>query len=187
MKIETVKYVGLCFIVIALIVLNVNMFYRMFFAKNRLNPDYKKPVAVTNEDILRYADSVFVHGDSLTIIDDAIESNKQIITEKEDTFGFSYIVNEPINCPSCSDINYLLFTDSEYTIRNIIFLRDIIEDYKVVQLDSFGLIVNQFLQKNLIKDDFSSIQMINKPKKYSKYFKESIIKVQEQARLFYEK
>jgi len=55
------------------------MVYKMFFAKNRLNFELKKPVEVTNEDIHRYADSLFVHKDSLRIVDDEIMSNKRII------------------------------------------------------------------------------------------------------------
>jgi len=41
---NTLKYIGLGLIAVALLAVNVNMVYRTFFAKNRLNPDLKKSV-----------------------------------------------------------------------------------------------------------------------------------------------
>jgi len=187
MKRDIFKYIGLGLIVVVLVFANTTMVYKTFFAKNRPDPNIKKVIITTNEQIKYYAESIFIHTDSLKIIDDEIENNKQIITEKDDTLGFSYIINEPINCPSCSEINYLLFTDREYTIRNIIFLRDIIENYKIVPIDTFKVFSNQFLNKNFIKDDFNSIKTLDRPKKHSKYFKESIRKLQGKVKLFYEK
>jgi len=194
MKIETVKYVGGCFLVIALIVLNVNMFYRMFFAKTRLNPDYKKPVAVTNDDIRRYADSLFVHRDSLRIVEDDILSNKRIIIshrdgfpENGDTLGFAFIVYEPIPCPSCSDVNYVLITDKKYIINHIIFLRNILENFKIVSNKEFTIFSNQFLNNNLINYDFSIIKSVLKPRKYAFYFRKSFIDLNKEMRRLYEK
>jgi len=48
MKIDALKYIGLGLIVVVLVFSNMMMVYKIFFAKNRLNPDYKKPVEVTN-------------------------------------------------------------------------------------------------------------------------------------------
>ena len=162
------------------------MVYKTFFAKNRLNPDYKKPVAVTNEDIRRYVDSVFVHKDSLWIVEDDIMSNKRIIMENGDTLGFAFVVYEPIPCPSCSDVNYALLVDNLYTIKNIVFLREIVEDYKIVQEDSIRVFINQFMNNNLLKNDFGNIIPIEKPKKHSKYFLISMNSIQKQVRLFNE-
>ena len=119
MKKDTLKYIGLGLIAVVLVFANTTMVYKTFFAKNRLNPDYKKPVEVTNEDIWRYADSVFVHKDSLRIVEDDIMSNKRIIIEKGDTLGFAFIVYEPIPCPSCSDVNYVLLIDKKYFITTV--------------------------------------------------------------------
>jgi hypothetical protein len=187
MKRDTLKYIGLGLIAVVLVFANTMMVYKTFFAKNRLNPDYKNPVKVTNEDIRRYADSVFVHRDSLRIVEDDIMSNKRIIIENGDTVRFAFIVYEPIPCPSCSDVNYVLLVDNLYTIKNIVFLREIVENYKIIQVDSFRVFSNQWLYKNILKYDFNYIQTLNTPKKYSKYFKESVRKIQGEVNLFYEK
>ena len=179
MKKDTLKYIGLGLIAVVLVFANTMMVYKTFFAKNRLNPDYKKPVAVTNEDIRRYADSLFVHRDSLRIDEDEIMSNKRIIIENKDTLGFAFIVYESIPCPSCSNLNYVMITDKDYTIRDIRFLKNIIEDYKIVPVDSFRVFSNQFLEMNFLKDDFTNIQTSNKIKKYSKYFIVSLLRYQE--------
>jgi hypothetical protein len=185
-KKDTLKYIGLVLIAVVLVFANTMMVYKTFFAKNRLNPDYKKPVAVMNEDIRRYADSLFMHRDSLWIVEDDIMSNKRIIIENGDTLGFAFVVYEPIPCPSCSDVNYLLITNNEYIIKNIIFMQDIIEGYKVVNIDTFKEFSNQFVNLSLLKDDFKKIILKNAKKNYQ-YFKSSIINIQSDVKLFYEK
>ena len=92
---RTLKYIGLGLIAAVLLALNVNMVYKTFFSKSRLDPSYKQPVVVTDDDIRRYADSLFAHTDSIIIADDAIESNKRIILNNKDTLCFSYIVYDP--------------------------------------------------------------------------------------------
>ena len=193
---DTLKYIGLGLIAVALLALNVNMVYKMFFAKNRLNPDYKKPVEITNDDIRRYADSLFTQfgnksasggKDSLTIVDNVIESNKRIIMNKKDTIGFCYIVYEPIPCSSCSDINYILMVNKTYTINKMFFLRNIVEGNKIVPFDSLANYIASFINKSLITGDFSKIQTLGIFKKNTEYLKKSIIKLQKQAQLFYEK
>jgi len=186
MKRDTLKYICLGLIAVILVFANTMMVYKTFFAKNRLNPVYKKPVNVTNAQIHHYVDSLFVHKDSLRIVEDDIMSNKRIIIENGDTLGFAFIVYEPIPCPSCSDVNYILLVDNLYTIKNIVFLREIVEDYKIVQEDSIMVFINQFLNNNLLRVDFGNNIPIGKPKKHSKYFLISMNSIQKQVRLFNE-
>jgi hypothetical protein len=165
------------------------MVYKTFFAKNRLNPVYKKPVNVTNAQIHHYADSLFVHKDSLKITDDDIMSNKRIIIENGDTLGFAFIVYEPIPCPSCSDINYLLITDKKYKIQSIIFLRNIIEDYKIFPKDIFISFINRFINRNIKNENLAIMHiLVNQdfPQNNINYFIQSIIKVNKQVRFFNE-
>jgi hypothetical protein len=74
-----------------------------------------------------------------------------------------------------------------YTIKNIIFLYEIVEDYKIVPLNKFKEFSNQLIGTCILKDEFLQIKALEKPKKYSKYFSESINKLQDSIRLFYEK
>jgi len=183
---DTFKYVGLGIIGIVLITANVRMVYSVFFSKSRLYPDIKKVVILTDDQIKHYAESLFVHKDSLQIKEDEIENNKRIIFDKNDTIGFVYIIDEKIPCPSCSNVNYLLMTDKEYTIKNIVFMKEIIEDYKFVPVDTFKLFSNNFLYRNILKDDFKNIKTLKNPQKHSIYFSESILKIQKQVKLFYD-
>jgi len=180
MKRDTLKYIGLGLIAVVLVFANTMMVYKTFFVKNRLNLDYKKPVAVTNEEIRRYADSLFIYKDSLRIVEDDILSNKRILIENNDTVGYAFIVYEPIPCPSCSDVNFILVADNHYNIRNLIFLREIVEDYKIVSIDTFQLFSNRLLDKNILNDDFTKIGTIEKSKKHSKYFIDYIVRLKKQ-------
>lgn len=124
--------------------------------------------------------------DSLVVLDDSIESIKRHIQANEGTIvGYAYIIIEKIACPSCSDVNYLLITDNNYTIKHIIFLRDIVEGYKIITVEKFEELSNQFLGMSLLNSDFSSIEVVSNPEKHSIYFKESINRIQKQVRLFY--
>jgi hypothetical protein len=183
---ESLKYIGLGLIAVVLVFANTMMVYKTFFAKNRLNPDYKNPVKVTNEDIRRYADSVFVHRDSLWIVEDDIMSNKRIIMENGDTLGYVFIVYEPIPCPSCSNLNYMLFTDKEYKLKDIILLRDVIEDYKVIEKEQVSTVVKPFTGINLLLNEDDIQISIDKPKKFITAFKESVYELQRKVRLFNE-
>jgi len=77
-------------------------------------------------------------------------------------------------------VNYLLITDKEYTIRDIRFLKEIIEDYKIISIDTFQLFSNRLLNKNLINYDFTNIEIIEKSKKHSKYFIDYILRLKKQ-------
>ena len=183
MKKDTLKYIGLGLIAVVLVFANTMMVYKTFFAKNRLNPDYKKPVEVTNEDIRRYADSLFVHRDSLRIVEDDILSNKRIIIENGDTVGFAFVVYEPIPCPSCSDVNYVMFTDKKYMIRYIRYIRDVIEDYKTIPEEHINAILVQVFGKNIIQDKLSIVIPEKSPKKHLNGFTASIKELQSRIRL----
>ncbi|KPK96250.1 hypothetical protein AMJ80_01125 [bacterium SM23_31] len=132
------------------------------------------------------AESRTLTADSLIIIDAPIESNKRHIIYCDSLIGYAYIIHEPIACPTCSDINYFLITDNGYTIKHIIFLRDIVEGYKIIPVEKFEEFSNQFLNKNLLNDDFMPVKVFSNPENHSIYFKESIKKLQKQVRLFYE-
>jgi len=125
--------------------------------------------------------------DSLLVLDDPIESNKRHIISGDSLIGYAYIIHEPIACSSCSDINYILITDNEYTIKNIIFLRDIVEGYKIIHVEKFEEFSNQFLNKNLLHDDFTLIKVISNPEKHSIYFKESIKTLYKKIKVLSEK
>jgi len=204
MKLDIFKYTGLGIIGIILIYANINLAWNMFFRSNdAIRMNLKTIVIPTNEqiaDTLRHiysnldndngdkkAKSQELTANSLQIIDDPIESNKRHIINGDSLIAYAYVIHEPIACPTCSDINYLLITDNDYTIKHIIFLRDIIEGYKIVSIEKFEEFSNKFLNKNLLHDDFMPIKVISNPGKHSLYFKESIKNLQKQVRLFYEK
>ena len=132
------------------------------------------------------AESRKLTADSLLILDAPIESNKRNIISGDSLIAYAYIIHEQIACSTCSDINYLLITDKNYTIKHIIFLRDIVEGYKIIPVEKFEEFSNQFLEMNLLNDDFNLVKTLSSPKKHSKYFKENIIKLQKQVSLFYE-
>jgi len=180
-----VKYSGLILVAVVLVFANTMMIYKTFFAKSRLDPSYKQPAVVTDDDIRRYADSVFTHKDSLRVVEDEIMSNKRIIIENGDTLGFAFIVYEPIPCPSCSDVNYVLITDKEYIIMDIRFLKEIIEGYEVINMDTVIMYSQQFISLTIVYSDISSIKPLEKPKKYSEYFINTLITLQKQIILFY--
>jgi len=186
-KKDTLKYIGLVLIAVVLVFANTMMVYKTFFAKNRLNPDYKKQVEVTNADIRRYADSLFVHRDSLRIVEDIFESNKRIVNEKDNIIGYIYILYEPINCPSCSDINYVLITNKEYTIKNIILVNDIIEGFKKVPKDTINLFIKSFFNINILTYNFENVKLPKKSMKYQTYIQNSLINIKKQIKFFYEK
>jgi len=132
------------------------------------------------------ADSQKLKADSLVVLDDPIESNKRHIISGDSIIAYAYVIHEQIACPTCSDINYILITDNGYTIKHIIFLRDIVEGYKIIPVEKFEEFSNQFLEMNLLNDDFTPVKVISNPEKHSLYFKESIKKIQKQVRMFYE-
>jgi len=186
MKRDTLKYIGLGLIAVVLLAANINMVYKTFFAKNRLDPSYKQPAVVTDEQISRYADTLFTHTDSLIINDDGIMSNKRIIIENGDTLGFAFIVYEPIPCPSCSDVNYILFTDTRYSILKIIYFRDIIEDYKAIPKKTFLNETGDLIGMNVLRDSLTVSFSDKVPKKQSQAFTASILDLQSRVRLFNE-
>ena len=127
-----------------------------------------------------------LNADSLVVLYAPVESNKRHIISGDSLIAYAYIIHEPIACTTCSDINYLLITDNGYTIKHIIFLRDIVEGYKIVPVEKFEEFSNKFLNKNLLNDDLMSVKVVSNPQKHSIYFKESIKKLQKQMRMFYE-
>jgi hypothetical protein len=189
MKRDTLKYIGLGLIAVILVFANTMMVYKTFFAKNRIDFNIKNHVITTNQQIKYYVDSLFVNNnkDTIKINNDEIESNKRIIMEKDIILGFVYIIYEQINCPSCSDVNYLLVLDKEYRILNFVFLRNIVEGYKIFPIEEFKKFTNTLIGKNLLTNTFSEMNIPTDPLKYSIYFKRSILSVQNQARLFNEK
>ena len=142
--------------------------------------------AQRRSNLVFQAESRTLTADSLIIIDAPIESNKRHIIYCDSLIGYAYIIHEPIACPTCSDINYFLITDNGYTIKHIIFLRDIVEGYKIIPVEKFEEFSNQFLEMNLLNDDFIPVKVVSDPAKHSLYFKESITKLKKQVRLFYE-
>jgi len=132
------------------------------------------------------AESRTLIADSLIVLSDPIESNKRHIIKNDSTVGYAYVIHEQIACPTCSDINYLLITDNGYTIKHIIFLRDIVEGYKIIPVKKFEEFSNKFFEMNLLNDDFMPVKVVSDPAKHSLYFKESIKRLQKQVRLFYE-
>jgi hypothetical protein len=74
-----------------------------------------------------------------------------------------------------------------YTINKMFFLRNIVEGNKIVPFDSLANYIASFINKSLITGDFSKIQTLGIFKKNTEYLKKSIIKLQKQAQLFYEK
>jgi hypothetical protein len=190
MKRETLKYIGLGLIAVVLLAANINMVYKTFFAKNRLNLDLKQPANITNAEIQHYADSLFTHKDSLTILEDDIMSNKRIIVsrrdgfpENGDTLGFVFIIYESIPCPSCSDVNCVMFTDRKYTIRDVRYIRDVIEDYKTIPEEYINAIIVQVIGKNVMQDDLMIVIPEKSPKKQSNGFSASIVELQSRVRL----
>jgi len=61
-----------------------------------------------------------------------------------------------------------------------------VEGYKIIPVEKFEEFSNQFLEMNLLNDDFTPVKVISNPEKHSLYFKESIKKIQKQVRMFYE-
>jgi len=61
-----------------------------------------------------------------------------------------------------------------------------VEGYKIIPVEKFEEFSNQFLNKNLLNDDFMPVKVFSNPENHSIYFKESIKKLQKQVRLFYE-
>jgi len=213
MKLDILKYTGLGVIGIFLIYANINMIGNILFSdSNNLNMNLKTFVEPSNVEIAGLVSEIYLNSfsengemlsslrinpvnqvnpvknenDSLVIIDAPIESNKRHIISGDSIIAYAYIIHEPIACPTCSDINYLLITDNGYTIKHIIFLRDIVEGYKIIPVEKFEEFSNKFLNLNLLNDDFMQIKVISNPEKHSLYFKESLKKLQKQVRLFYE-
>jgi hypothetical protein len=120
---------------------------------------------------------------NLLILDDDILSNKRIIIEKGDTLGFAFIVYEPIPCPSCSDVNYELITDKEYIIRSIRYIRDVIEDYKMISEEYINAITFQVIGKNVMRDELTIVIPKKSPKKQTNGFSASIKELQSRVRL----
>jgi len=209
MKLDILKYTGLGIIGIFLIYANINMIGNLFFSDSDKAAEIKKFVIPSNEAIADTLRSLWSTGetnngedgfmsfraqsrnlafntDSLVVLDDPIESNKRHIIYCDSLIAYAYVIHEQIACPTCSDINYLLITDNEYTIKHIFFLRDIVEGYKIIPIEKFEEFSNKFLNLNLLNDDFMMIKVISNPEKHSLYFKESIKNLQKQVRLFYE-
>ena len=134
-----------------------------------------------------HTESRKLKADSLLVLDDPIESNKRHIISGDSIIGYAYVIHEQIACPSCSDINYLLITDTNYTIKHIISLHDIVEDYKIISINKLRKYSNQFIGLRLLGSDFTSIKEISEAKKYSHYFINSILSIQKKFKLLYEK
>ena len=214
MKLDTLKYTGLSIIGIILIYANINMVGKLFFSgsSNNIKMNLKTFVEPTNDEIAGLVKELYQNGisensemlsslktnpvnpvnpvknkkDSLIVLDDPIESNKRHVISGDSLIAYAYVIHEQIACPTCSDINYLLITDINYIIKHIIFLRDIVEGYKIIPVEKFEEFSNQFLEMNLLNDDFMLVKVVSDPAKHSLYFKESIKKLQKQVRLFYE-
>jgi hypothetical protein len=128
----------------------------------------------------------------------------QILSDRQ----YIFVISQPIDAPN----NYLIdiFNANEkryvqsvlfpflprairngyaYTIRTGKDIYPVVEKYKL-DTKVYGnskMFSNLYLYKNLIKDDLTSIQTPDKPKKHSKYFKDSIQNLQKQVRLFHER
>jgi len=179
-KKDTLKYIGLGLIAIVLLAVNVNLIRNMFFIKR--DPNIKVGINPSNEQIKLFIDSIYKQI-NVQIFFDSLEYNRRIITQNEDTIGYAYIVNEPIPCLSCSNINFLLIVENDYDIVNVILLREIYEDFKKISKNDFENFLKNIIGRNLLKSDFSKILLPSIPKKHAKYFLENIKKLQIQSKL----
>jgi hypothetical protein len=131
--------------------------------------------------------SKITNATAIEIGDDPIENNKRHIIADGDTLGYAYIIYEPIPCPVCSDVNYLLVADKKYRIREFIHLRDMVESHQIIPLDEFEKFSDQFIGKSILENDFTDVPVVAAMEKHTIYFKGSVLKLQKQTRLFYEK
>lgn len=200
-QLSILKFAGLCIIAMVLIYANINMVRTLFFSdsgKNRMLY-IKNAVIPSNEEIANMLKDLYANGDeengelksksqklianSLLSLDDSIDSNKRNIQLNGETIGYVYIIHERIPCPYCSDVNYLLIADTEYRINNFIFIADIVNGKQTIPIEEFEKYTFRFLHKNLLTADFEIIEQSPEYKRHSKYFKNSIIRLQTQVRL----
>ena len=183
---KKIKHIAAVLIVVFLLYANVNLAYNTFISnENNISRSIKSVIKPDDVTVSSYADSVF-HGMDLAVLNDPLEENKWIVTSNNTKIGFAYTIHEAISCPSCSDVNYLVFTDAEYTVLSFIFLRDIIEGNKIYPVSGFEENYGRFIRKNLLKDEIEKISIKPAPEKHAIMFKKSIVKLSQQVRLFHD-
>jgi len=175
------KHIILYCVTILILTLNVLMIRNLFFSDSVRGESYRKlkeTVIPNDAEIMKYAKTVFNVEDSIVINTEIFNSNKKEVIFKNNILGYAYIVIDTIRCSTCSNVDLLLFVDKNYNIINITFLRDVIESLKIVPLADLEIYTANFINKNLLKDDFNTIVQNKKFSRHATTMKKDILKIQ---------
>jgi len=175
------KHIILYSVTILILTLNVLMIRNLFFSDSVRGESYRKikeTVIPNDDEIMKHAKTVFNVEDSIVINTEIFNSNKKEVIFKNNILGYAYIVIDTIRCSTCSNVDLLLFVDKNYSIINIIFLRDVIESLKIVPLADLEIYTANFINKNLLKDDFNAIVKNKKFSRHATTMKKDILKIQ---------
>ncbi|KPK95778.1 hypothetical protein AMJ80_03710 [bacterium SM23_31] len=204
-QLNTLKVAGLFLIAIFLFYANLDMINTLFLSDNGNNRTLyiKNPIIPANNEIADLICDIYFNKDNdggesqnsnralfidnLHILDNPEDSKKLHICLNGEITGYVYIIYEFIPSSNCSDINYLLITDTEYRIINFIFLCDMIDGKYVIPYYKFEQYTNQFLNKNLITSEFENINIPSLYERYFEYFKKSIVDLQTNLQMSYKK
>jgi len=153
------KYKIILYIIVAFIIFtaNASLINKVYLQDVSAKAELRKVINPTNSEILTIIEPYFT-GNNLEIKNAIWEENKRFIYDNDVLVGYAFVIIEKIGCPTCSEVNFLFVTDSEYNIYQIIYLRDIVEDNKIIPVEKFQEFSKKFLNKNLYDYDFEKIK-----------------------------
>ena len=108
------------------------------------------------------------------ILEDNHNPDRFLIYNDHKLIGFLYDIKEEMNCGVCSELRYLLYTDTCKNIKNILFLSSIEFYGKERETFEIAAFTSQFIDKDWRKLHFSDFDMLTGATKSSMLLIESI-------------